>query len=82
MQKVEVLVEREGNASEIRDLLLKWCSSSSGFKGFEEKWSKGRWGCVSKGEKQHLVPNAKLDFPIWMGMASVREQEEVTIPHQ
>lgn len=42
MQKVEVLVEREGNASEIRDPLLKWCGSSSGFKGFEEKWSKGR----------------------------------------
>lgn len=79
---MEVLVERERNASEIRDqhLLLEWCSSSSGFKGFKEKWSKGRWGCVSKRKKQRLVPNAKLGFLPWMAMASVRELVEVTIP--
>lgn len=75
-------MERERNISEIRDLLLEWCSSSPAFKGFKEKWSKGRWGFVSKGEKQLLVPKAKLDFLTWMGMASVREQEEATIPHQ
>lgn len=77
-------MERERNTSEIRDqhLLLEWCSSSSGFKGFKEKCNKGRWGWVSEGEKQHLVPNAKLDFLAWIVMAGVRELEEVTIPPQ
>lgn len=43
-------------------------SSSSGFEGCKEQWSKG--------EKQPLVPKAKLDLLPWVGM------EEVTVPQR
>lgn len=41
-----------------------------------------KWGGDVPKEEKHLVPKAKLDFLAWMGMASVRELEEVTVPHQ